>query len=137
MPRRSTSSTKTKRTSPTSQVPQTQQSQVPMQQQPKQPGLFAQMASTAAGVAVGSTIGHTLGHGNEYLIVGITSMFGGSSQPQQQQPVQQQQYSQPQTVCEPDQKAFMKCLETHSNDITACQFYLDMLKQCQSDSKLQ
>ena len=31
--------------------------------QPRQPGLFGQMASTAAGVAVGSTIGHTIGHG--------------------------------------------------------------------------
>jgi hypothetical protein len=30
--------------------------------QPQQPGMFAQMASTAAGVAVGSTIGHTMGH---------------------------------------------------------------------------
>lgn len=29
---------------------------------PRQPGLFAQMASTAAGVAVGSAVGHTIGH---------------------------------------------------------------------------
>jgi hypothetical protein len=96
-------------------------------QQPQQPSLFANMASTAAGVAVGSTIGHTLGHG-------ITSLFGGSSTPQQvpqqAQPLQQQQM--PVQACEPDQKAFMKCLDTHSNDINACQFYLDMLKQCQA-----
>lgn len=39
--------------------------------QTRQPGMFAQMASTAAGVAVGSTIGHTLG-------AGITGMFSGS-----------------------------------------------------------
>ena len=32
-----------------------------MQQTPKQPGLFAQMATTAAGVAVGSTVGHVIG----------------------------------------------------------------------------
>ena len=44
----------------------------PVQQSQQGPGLFGQMASTAAGVAVGSTIGHTLG-------AGITSMFGGSS----------------------------------------------------------
>jgi hypothetical protein len=81
------------------------------------------MATTAAGVAVGSTIGHTLG-------AGLTGMFGGGSSNTQQvaPPVEQQ------PKCESDQKAFMKCLESNSNDISACQFYLDMLKQCQSDS---
>ncbi len=34
--------------------------------QPKQPGLFGQMAATAGGVAIGSAVGHTLGN-----------MFGG------------------------------------------------------------
>lgn len=33
----------------------------PAPQQSSQPGLFGQMASTAAGVAVGSTVGHVLG----------------------------------------------------------------------------
>lgn len=37
---------------------------------PRQPGLMAQMATTAAGVAVGSAVGHTLGHA-------ITGGFGG------------------------------------------------------------
>jgi hypothetical protein len=96
--------------------------------QPQQPSLFANMASTAAGVAVGSTIGHTLGHG-------ISSLFGGSSssQPVQQQPVAANNAMPEQNfnACETDQRAFMRCLDSHSNDITACQFYLDMLKQCQ------
>ncbi len=96
--------------------------QAPVQQQPS---LFANMASTAAGVAVGSTIGHTLGHG-------ITSMFGGSSAPAQEPVRQQTMEGNP---CESDQKAFMKCLESHPNDIAPCQFYLDMFKQCQSESK--
>lgn len=39
---------------------------------PRQPGLMAQMATTAAGVAVGSAVGHTLGHA-------ITGGFGGSN----------------------------------------------------------
>lgn len=34
----------------------------PAPQQSSQPGLFGQMASTAAGVAVGSTVGHVLGN---------------------------------------------------------------------------
>ncbi|KAJ3141177.1 hypothetical protein HDU90_007203 [Geranomyces variabilis] len=96
------------------------------------------MAATAGGVAVGSAVGHTLG-------AGLTGMFGGggSSQPAQQQdayPAQQQQqqnYAQQQQVnaCEPDQRAFLRCLETNSNDITPCQHYLDMLKQCQASAQ--
>lgn len=91
--------------------------------------MFANMASTAAGVAVGSTIGHTLG-------AGISSIFGGGRhEPQTVQPQEQMQQQQQPDVCGNDQRAFMKCLETNSNDITSCQFYLDMLKQCQSASK--
>lgn len=42
---------------------------------PRQPGMFAQMASTAAGVAVGSAVGHTIGHA-------MTGGFsGGHSEP--------------------------------------------------------
>ncbi|KAJ6067541.1 uncharacterized protein N7446_004578 [Penicillium canescens] len=47
--------------------PQAQQAP-PMQQQSAGPGLFGQMASTAAGVAVGSSIGHAIG-----------GFFGGGS----------------------------------------------------------
>ncbi|KAI8602399.1 hypothetical protein EDD21DRAFT_371981 [Dissophora ornata] len=142
------------RTAPSQQ--QQQHQMAPSQQQPssmahpapRQPGLFGQMASTAAGVAVGSTIGHTVGHG-------ITSMFGGGSSAQGEVPeAQQQQYQQsmPQyqdqhgyynsaTVpsvgasgasCEADAKAFTKCLETNGNDINMCSFWLDRLKACQA-----
>lgn len=42
---------------------------------PRQPGMFAQMATTAAGVAVGSAVGHTIGHA-------MTGGFsGGNSEP--------------------------------------------------------
>ncbi|KAI8377755.1 uncharacterized protein BYT42DRAFT_598811 [Radiomyces spectabilis] len=109
--------------------------------QPSQgPGLFGQMASTAAGVAVGSTIGHTMANG-------ISSLFGGgrSEQPAQQAEAPPQQYPSDQyqqpayqqqqpaaNACEADAKAFMKCLESNSNDISACQWYLDNLKACQA-----
>ncbi|KAF9180016.1 Coiled-coil-helix-coiled-coil-helix domain-containing protein 2 [Haplosporangium sp. Z 767] len=108
---------------------------------PQQPGMFAQMATTAAGVAVGSAVGHTIG-------AGITSMFGGSGsseaapEPQQQQSVPQ--YQQPMynaavpasaaVSCETDAKAFTKCLEANGNDMSACQWYLEQLKACQSMS---
>ena len=39
---------------------------------PRQPGMFAQMATTAAGVAVGSAVGHTIGHA-------MTGGFGGGN----------------------------------------------------------
>uniref|UniRef100_A0A2K6EG57 Coiled-coil-helix-coiled-coil-helix domain containing 2 n=1 Tax=Propithecus coquereli TaxID=379532 RepID=A0A2K6EG57_PROCO len=63
---------------------------------PWQPGLMAQMATTAAGVAVGSAVGHTLGHA-------ISGGFSGGHnaepsnpdityrEPQGSQPTQQQQ----------------------------------------------
>ncbi|KAI8066295.1 uncharacterized protein B0P05DRAFT_589884 [Gilbertella persicaria] len=102
---------------------------------PQQPGLFAQMATTAAGVAVGSAVGHTLANG-------VSSIFSGSSsepeQPQQPQQPQyqpqqyQQQYQAPQgNACEADAKAFTSCLEANNNDFGACQWYLEALKSCQ------
>ncbi|CAO3659625.1 hypothetical protein G6F70_004187 [Rhizopus microsporus] len=98
---------------------------------PQQPGLFAQMATTAAGVAVGSAVGHTLANG-------VSSLFSGSgsSEPQQAQPAQPQyqpqQYQAPQAnACEADAKAFTNCLEANNNDFNACQWYLENLKACQ------
>lgn len=44
----------------------------PAMAQPKQPGLMAQMATTAAGVAVGSAVGHVMGSA-------ITGAFSGGS----------------------------------------------------------
>merc|ERR1719457_302008 len=95
--------------------------------QPKQPGMFAQMASTAAGVAVGSTIGHVAGA----AIVGGFS--GGNSgeaqqheQPQQQQ---QQQARDPQNPCEYEMKQFLDCAQNQS-DVTLCQGFNDALRQC-------
>ncbi|XJO74289.1 hypothetical protein BDV3_005132 [Batrachochytrium dendrobatidis] len=97
--------------------PATMQQQSVAAPAPQQPSLFANMASTAAGVAVGSAVGHTLG-------AGLSGMFGGSSQPQQvQEPapqVQQQQYQQsPFAVCQADQNAFNRCIETNSGDIAS------------------
>ncbi|KAJ1968878.1 hypothetical protein H4R35_006302, partial [Dimargaris xerosporica] len=108
------------------------------------PGLFGQMASTAAGVAVGSAVGHTIGHG-------LTSMFGGgssSSEPQAAAPAQEPAYQPSQAApyaqqqpsfgnaaaCEVDAKAFAQCMTNNNHDVNACQWYLDMLKQCQASS---
>ncbi|EMG45754.1 MIX17 Mitochondrial intermembrane space cysteine motif-containing protein MIX17 [Candida maltosa Xu316] len=109
----------------------------PVQAQSSQPGLFGQMASTAAGVAVGSTIGHTLG-------AGITSMFGGSSSsapaeaaPQQQQVAayQQQQTQEQAKHCDADARNFTRCLEDNSGNMQICDYYLQQLKACQEASR--
>ncbi|KAF9363188.1 hypothetical protein BGX34_004692 [Mortierella sp. NVP85] len=106
---------------------------------PQQPGLMAQMASTAAGVAVGSAVGHTIG-------AGISSMFSGGSgsepaQPQQQS-APQQQYQQPNyynaavpttaASCEGHSKAFTECLRVNNNDVNVCKWYLEQLTACQN-----
>ena len=101
------------------------------------PGLFGQMASTAAGVAVGSAVGHTLANG-------VSGMFGGGSQQEtapdqsyQQQQTSQQQYQQQQQQplsCDENAKALTKCLSDNNNDVSACQWYLDALKACQQMS---
>ena len=48
---------------------------------------------------------------------------------------QQQQNNMQPAQCDADQRAFMKCLDSNSNDISSCQFYLDMLKQCKDSSQ--
>jgi len=98
------------------------------------PGLFGQMASTAAGVAVGSSIGHALG-----------GFFGGSGEAT---PVSQEdsmiasqghgeayQNTSYGKNCEADAKSFTKCLdENKGNDyqMSICGWYLEQLKACQS-----
>lgn len=104
--------------------------------QPQQPGMFAQMASTAAGVAVGSTIGHTLG-------AGITGMFSGSSsapaEQQQQQvaaPVQADTFQNRQaTHCDVDARNFTRCLEDNGGNMQICDYYLQQLKACQEAAR--
>ncbi|KAG1468700.1 hypothetical protein G6F56_003683 [Rhizopus delemar] len=128
------------RQAPPQQAPPSQHAPVQHQappavsaQQQRQPGLFSQMASTAAGVAVGSAVGHTMANG-------VSSVFGGGSNSSpQEQPVETGSYqSQPyqqetaKASCEANAKAFTQCLEATNNDMSSCQWYLDQLKQCQS-----
>lgn len=54
--------------------------------QPKQPGLMAQMATTAAGVAVGSAVGHVVGSA-------LTGAFSGSSSSETPRPAPAHQVS--------------------------------------------
>ncbi|KAI9779856.1 MAG: hypothetical protein M1839_007169 [Geoglossum umbratile] len=94
------------------------------QAQPRSPGLFGQMASTAAGVAVGSSIGHAIG-----------GFFGGGSTPTEAQ----QANASPATTqegsynnnwgrsCETDAKQFTKCLDENQGNMQICGWYLEQL----------
>lgn len=111
-------------------------SRPPSTQQSQQPGLFSQMASTAAGVAVGSAVGHTIG-------AGISGMFGGSSsapeqQQQQQQmaPMDSQSYNQDQMrACDMDARNFTRCLDDNNGNFQICDYYLQQLKACQEAAR--
>ncbi|KAF7591905.1 hypothetical protein BBP40_000876 [Aspergillus hancockii] len=110
-------------------------------QQSSGPGLFGQMASTAAGVAVGSSIGHAIG--------GFFS--GGSStpaEPQQAAPAESQpmdaglwqsntaansSYGNP--ACETDIRNFRQCMDENQGNMGICGWYLDQLKACQAAAK--
>jgi len=115
---------------------------------PRQPGMFAQMATTAAGVAVGSAVGHTIGHA-------MTGGFSGGhseparpdvtyQEPYQAQPMYQQQpqsmyQQQPQSMyqqeapqqqaCSYELKQFIECAQSQS-DFKLCEGFSEVLKQC-------
>uniref|UniRef100_A0A8C8DAL2 Coiled-coil-helix-coiled-coil-helix domain-containing protein 2 n=1 Tax=Oncorhynchus tshawytscha TaxID=74940 RepID=A0A8C8DAL2_ONCTS len=117
---------------------------------PRQPGMFAQMATTAAGVAVGSAAGHMIGH----AMTGGMGGGGGSQeaakpdvtyqeQPQQYQqppPMYQPAKYQPQSMfqqepaseqgtCSYEFKQFIECAQTQS-DLKLCEGFSEVLKQC-------
>lgn len=93
--------------------PQYAQHPPAMAQQSQGPGLFGQMASTAAGVAVGSTVGH-----------GLSSMLFGGSSSAPAEPAQQaapQAYNQQQqnigVNCDVQSKDFIRCLESSKSHV--------------------
>ncbi|RYO80577.1 hypothetical protein DL763_008865 [Monosporascus cannonballus] len=95
-------------------------------QQPSQgPGLFGQMASTAAGVAVGSSIGHAIG--------GLFSGGGsGEPAPAPQDQAAQQQQNQWGNNCAGAPQNFTKCMDDHQGNMQICGWYLERLKACQA-----
>ncbi|XP_072101292.1 coiled-coil-helix-coiled-coil-helix domain-containing protein 10, mitochondrial [Mobula birostris] len=103
--------------------------------QPRQPGLMAQMASTAAGVAVGSAVGHVMGSA-------LTGAFSGGSGSEparadvtyQEPPVAAppaQPHSQDFRPCQYEMKQFLECAQ-NQHDLTLCDGFNEVLKQCRS-----
>ncbi|KAI6247741.1 Mitochondrial intermembrane space cysteine motif-containing protein MIX17 [Erysiphe necator] len=109
------------------------QSIAPQQQSSAVPGLFGQMASTAAGVAVGSSIGHAIG--------GLFS--GGMSQPAAQSQTdavanpnnQEQQNDWGSRSCDVDARQFTKCMDENQGNMQICSWYLEQLKACQQAAR--
>ncbi|PNY24422.1 CHCH domain protein [Tolypocladium capitatum] len=100
--------------------------QMAQPQQSQGPGLFGQMASTAAGVAIGSSVGHAIG--------GFFS-GGSSAEPAPQQPVQaqaQQQQQQWGNNCQAATQQFTRCMDEQGGNMQVCNWYLEQLKACQA-----
>merc|ERR1719187_1499890 len=92
--------------------------------QPKQPGMFAQMASTAAGVAVGSTVGHVAS-------AAILGRGGSEAAPAEAPAAAAQQYGappQPQP-CQYELKQFLECSQVQ-NDLSMCSGFNEVLREC-------
>ncbi|KAF2240429.1 hypothetical protein BU26DRAFT_545029 [Trematosphaeria pertusa] len=105
------------------------QQHAPPTQASQGPGLFGQMASTAAGVAVGSSIGHAIGG-----FFGGGSSAPAESSPQNTDFAQQHQESQgtyQSGACQTDVNNFRKCMDENQGSLTICGWYLDQLKACQ------
>ncbi|SGY45073.1 BQ5605_C001g00242 [Microbotryum silenes-dioicae] len=92
--------------------------------QPQQPGMLANIASTAAGVGMGSVIGHGV---SNMLFGGRSSEAAPVAEPQQQSYEERRMGG----SCEIPAKDFTQCLKATGSDMNACKFYLEQLTQCQ------
>ncbi|KAM4886606.1 coiled-coil-helix-coiled-coil-helix domain-containing protein 2 [Sylvia borin] len=95
---------------------------------PKQPGLMAQMATTAAGVAVGSAVGHTIGHA---ITGGFSGGSGSEARPDitYQEPQAAQAAQEQQGPCQYEIKKFLECAQNQT-DLKLCEGFSEVLKQC-------
>lgn len=78
--------------------------------------MLSNILQTAAGVAVGHTVGRMIsgvfeGNGNNAAATTTAT----------ESPVQ----------CQADTKRFLDCMQNNHDDVSACQTYLEMMKQCQ------
>ncbi|KAK1758534.1 hypothetical protein QBC47DRAFT_374995 [Echria macrotheca] len=120
---------------PPAQAPPSHAAAPPATTSSQGPGLFGQMATTAAGVAVGSAIGHTLSNA-------VGGLFGGgSSAPAEtsQSPVAAQAQDNGMTNnsswgnnCAGATQSFTKCMDEQGGNMQICGWYLEQLKACQA-----
>lgn len=115
----------------------------PMQPPPQRPPMQQTQTPSSGGMlsGIGSTImtGMAFGAGSEIAHQAVRGLMGGSSshgnqqqEVAQQQPQQQSQYQNP---CQYEIQNFSSCLQTN-DDVSFCQSYSDMLKQCKKSNNL-
>eukprot|EP00178_Gracilaria_changii_P002074 TRINITY_DN13096_c0_g1_i1.p1 TRINITY_DN13096_c0_g1~~TRINITY_DN13096_c0_g1_i1.p1 ORF type:complete len:138 (+),score=19.18 TRINITY_DN13096_c0_g1_i1:39-452(+) len=112
-------------------APQTRPQQQAPTQQPQSGSMFG---------GIGSTImtGMAFGAGSEVAHQAVRGIMGGGShgQTQEQQPQQQQyQQQQQQNPCQVEIMNFSNCLQ-RNDDLSYCQNFSDMLKQCKQMNNL-
>lgn len=88
---------------------------------------MANVASTAAGVAIGHTVGHALtgalmGNNHSEAIVPEPA----ATQPLQNQPLDNQ------NPCKLELEQFLSCAQNQSNDLTLCDGFNQVLRECKS-----
>jgi hypothetical protein len=119
-------------TTPRQPVPVPTRSNTPAPVTASGPGLLGQMASTAAGVAMGSAIGHTVGGVITHGIFGSSNRDDIVSSPQQDRVATSSSSSFADTSkpCLFQSKQLTDCLQQSGNDMSVCDYYLNMLNQC-------
>ena len=82
-------------------------------------------------------MGHVVGRGISEMLFGGSNQHRQVDSNDQPQPQITQQSTQQQGLnpCEVDSRTFLACLEKNNNDISPCQFYYDLLKQCQANQQ--
>lgn len=119
------------RSSTTATRPQPTQTQVPPQPATQQSGGLLS--------GIGSTImtGMAFGAGSEIAHQAVRGLMGGSSSSNQQQVAQQPQQNtqQYQNPCQMEIQNFSSCLQAN-DDVSFCQSYSDMLKQCKKNNNI-
>lgn len=91
-------------------------------------GMMGNIASTAAGVAIGHTVGHAI---TGSLMGGGGGHSDAVAEPlQQTTPYQQNHLMNQQDPCRMELEQFLSCAQNQSNDLTLCDGFNQVLKDC-------
>ena len=96
-------------------------------------GIMSGIASTVVqGMAFGT--GSAIAH---RAVGGVANAMSGDSEPQTQQNASTETPQNDGKSCEIKIGKFYDCLDEHDGNIGACQFFFDMMQQCQKDASQQ
>lgn len=120
---------------PRAVAPQPAPTQVGQPTMAQGPGLMGNIASTAAGVAIGHTMGHALTGA-----LGLRGDGGATEQQAaplagEQQPQSATQHPYGQNDCKFEMEQFLACAQSQSNDLSLCQGFSEVLKECKARSQ--